>query len=106
MATRDGKASLGPKKLMRRIRDFSLEFSELNPSVELRFCQILNRPAKIGSRIESHIHRFNTLLKSETWVDGVGHIEVGPFGSDCFNDGLHLSEKGTLEIEEILRQNV
>lgn len=110
LSTKQNKAKMGPRQLLKKFLRFDLQFTQSCPHSRLRLCTILNRPRNVDDRIGRHVTRFNHLLAS-SFADGLFSpstcLTVFPVLDDhCFLDGLHLNSHGCAVILSHLAQDL
>jgi ribA/ribD-fused uncharacterized protein len=101
IATRDNKPRMGPSNLVKKFQRFAVQVCDSNTGTRIVLSNILNRPRSSGSRIESHIKRFNAALQEAELPEKCKVLSFEPFPEELFYDGLHLEDSGSKRLSDI-----
>ena len=106
LSTDENRARMGPKQLAKVVAEFEKVFTELSPRAVLIICSVLTRPGGEG-RVHTHIKRYNQLLvnmKNNFSSQKVRVLEFQDLTAEHFSDGLHVSDKGTIYLENKIKE--
>jgi ribA/ribD-fused uncharacterized protein len=102
LSTKNNCARMGPNQLISKVQTFAKQFATNCPQTELYLCQIPNRPRSEGSRVASHIQRYNEKLATTNFKNNPKIIKFQNFPNNQFLDGLHFNRAGTQQLERYL----